>query len=64
LPNPNNLNAVIDAIKISDTCLFVLSADNGIDEYGDYLFEMIYSFHLPTSIYTVQVIYPPVLAFE
>ena len=54
LPNPNNLNSVVDTIKASDTCLFVLSHENGMDKYGDYLFELIYSYHLPTAMFTVQ----------
>lgn len=55
LPNPMNDNAVLDAMKISDTCLFVLSSQNkGIDPAGEKLFDTIYSFHLPSPIFVVQ----------
>ena len=76
-PNPNNHNAILDAIKVNfewkridiffkrnpilfdkvtDTCIFVVSAKNGgIDASGNRLFDMIYSFHLPTSLFVVQV---------
>ncbi len=51
-----NHNAVIDAMKISDTCIFVLSPTKniGIDVAGNKLFDMIYSFHLPTALFVVQ----------
>lgn len=55
IPNPFNTNGVLDTIKITDTCLFVVSAKNGIDQFGDSLFEMIFAHHLPTSIFVVQV---------
>jgi hypothetical protein len=56
IPNPANINAVMDAIKITDTCLFVISKNgNGIDADGDALFQLIYSFNLPTSLFVVQV---------
>lgn len=55
LPNPLNHNAVIDAMKISDTCVFVMAGSNGgIDAAGQKLFDMIYSFHLPTALFVVQ----------
>lgn len=55
LPNPMNVNGILDAMKISDTCIFVLSSQGtGIDAAGHKLFDMIYSFHLPTSIFVVQ----------
>lgn len=50
-----NTNSVLDTLKITDTCLFIISAKNGIDTFGDSLFEMIYSYHLPTSLFIVQV---------
>ena len=56
IPNPMNPNAIIDAMKITDTCLFVVSTDNnGIDEFGSKLFDMIYSFHLPSHMFVAQV---------
>ncbi len=56
MPNPLNPNAIIDAIKITDTCIFVLSINNsGIDAFVNELFNMIYSYNLPTSLFVVQV---------
>lgn len=50
-----NTNAVLDTLKVTDTCLFILSAKNGMDSFGEALFEMIYSYHFPTSLFIAQV---------
>ncbi|RNA32223.1 pre-rRNA-processing TSR1 -like protein [Brachionus plicatilis] len=54
IPNPMNTNAVLDTLKVTDTCLFILSAKNGMDSFGEALFEMIYSYHFPTSLFIAQ----------
>lgn len=55
IPNPMNHNAIIDAVKITDTCVFVISSQNEpIDSFGESLLDLIYSFHLPTSMFVVQ----------
>ncbi|CAF0812694.1 unnamed protein product [Brachionus calyciflorus] len=54
IPNPLNTNGILDALKITDTCIFIMSAKNGIDSFGDSLFEMIYSYHFPTSLFVAQ----------
>ena len=42
--------------KITDTCIFMLSLENnGIDEFGTSLLDLIYSYHMPTSLFVVQV---------
>lgn len=43
----------MDTIKVADTCLFIMSRDNGIDEFGQSLFELIYAFHYPSSVFVV-----------
>lgn len=50
-----NTNAILDTLKVTDTCLFILSANNGMDSFGESLFEMIYSYHFPTSLFVAQV---------
>ena len=54
IPNPHNENSIVDTIKVADTCLFILSRDNGIDEFGQSLFELIYTFHYPASVFVVR----------
>ena len=41
---------------MADTCIFVMSCQaDGIDTFGSKLLEIIYSFHLPASLFVAQV---------
>lgn len=53
-PNPTNLENILDAAKISDTIIYVISSSKGISIEGDYLLDLINLHCLPGSvIYTL-----------
>ncbi|CAF4027911.1 unnamed protein product [Adineta steineri] len=49
-PTPTNFENILDAAKLSDTIIYVISASSGISIEGDYLLDLINVHCLPGSI--------------
>ncbi|UJR24736.1 hypothetical protein I4U23_006110 [Adineta vaga] len=49
-PTPTNLENILDAAKLSDTIIYVISSSSGISIEGDYLLDLINVHCLPGSI--------------
>ena len=54
-PEPGNLYGMLDAAKVADVVVFLLSPEGGIDAYGEYCLTCLFGQGLPTAVVTVQV---------
>ena len=54
-PQYGNLYALLDAAKVSDSLLFLVSAEEGIDDYGEYCLTCLFAQGLPAPIVAIQV---------
>ena len=55
VPNYSNLYYLLDAAKVADSVVFILSAEDGIDDYGQQCLSCLFSQGLPASLFCVQV---------
>jgi hypothetical protein len=55
MPNSVNLDAILNTVKISDTCIFLVSVNKPIDEFGLALYDSIYASKMPKSVFVTQV---------
>ena len=54
-PEFGNLYAILDAAKVADILMFVLSPELGIDEWGEYCLSSLFAQGLPACLHIVQV---------
>ncbi|XP_029634868.1 pre-rRNA-processing protein TSR1 homolog [Octopus sinensis] len=54
IPEYGNQYALLDAVKIADSVLTVLSPTEGIDEYGSHCLSLLFGQGLPSIIFIVQ----------
>ncbi|XP_055958411.1 pre-rRNA-processing protein TSR1 homolog [Patella vulgata] len=47
IPEYGNLNALLDAVKVADTLLLLISPQDGIDDYGEYCLSCLFGQGLP-----------------
>ena len=50
-----NLYDILDAVKVADSLLLLLSTDNGVDEFGDYCLSCLLGQGLPAVTLALQV---------
>ena len=50
-----NLYDLLDAVKVADSLLLLLSTDNGVDEFGDYCLSCLLGQGLPAMTLALQV---------
>ena len=55
VPEYGNLYQLLDAVKVSDVVLLLPSAENGVDEFGDYCLSCVFAQGLPSTTVAVQV---------
>lgn len=49
------MHALLDAVKVADSLLFLLSPDGGTDDFGDYCLTCLFGQGMPSAIFGVQV---------
>jgi len=54
-PDPTNLAAVLEAVRVCNTVLFVWSLIDAIDEHGESLYTSIFAQGLPATAHVVMV---------
>ena len=54
-PQYGNLYALLDAAKVADVILFLVSPESGIDSYGEYCLSCLFAQGMPASLLAMQV---------
>jgi pre-rRNA-processing protein TSR1 len=54
-PPSENLRAILDAAKVADTLLFVMSVEEPVDEHGHFCLKCLQSQGLPASFFVCRV---------
>ena len=55
VPEYGNMHALLDAVKVADSVLFLLSPDGGSDDFGDYCLTCLFGQGMPATTFGVQV---------
>lgn len=63
VPQYGNIHAILDAAKVADSLLCILSPDGGIDYVGDKCLTCIFGQGLPAVTFAVQVIFTDIIDF-
>ena len=54
-PQYGNLYALLDAAKVADSLLLLVSPEEGIDDYGEYCLSCLFAQGVPAPIIAIQV---------
>ena len=50
-----NLQGLLDATRVADVVLFLMSADRGVDKYGDHCLDCVVAQGVPAHVFACQV---------
>lgn len=59
VPEYGNIHSILDAAKVADSLLCLLSPDGGIDDLGDYCLTCLFGQGVPSVTFGIQVSFIP-----